>query len=150
MVMAVHQFERLFREAVTPAIDLDKSDIKRLEDFIGKEVHALLMRAQAFAKANGRDVISVIDLPITKGLQESIHQFKKLDIAVELKNVLDQIAGLPELDLGYDESVEEKLPEIAGGVAVSIARVLRACDGSMKNPSTEDWDRAEKIFEILA
>ncbi len=80
MIMGVSQFERLFREAAS--LDVDKSDLKRLSDFMNRKVHDLLLLGQVAARANGRDVIQLYDLPITKGLQESIHAFRKLDGAL--------------------------------------------------------------------
>ena len=38
---------------------------------------ALLLMAEATAEANRRDVVQPEDLPITKGLQQSIHEFEK-------------------------------------------------------------------------
>jgi hypothetical protein len=46
-------------------------------------------RAEALAKANERDIIQRIDLPIAQGLQESILQFAKLE--AELEPVLERI-----------------------------------------------------------
>ncbi|HEC09479.1 MAG TPA: DUF1931 family protein, partial [Acidimicrobiales bacterium] len=63
MVMGVTQFQRLFREAAS--IDLDKDDIKRLDDFVTARLHDLLLMAQRLAKANGRPVIDWIDVPLT-------------------------------------------------------------------------------------
>ena len=76
-VMSVPKFERLFR--VAAGLDVDKADLKRYGDFVNRKIHDLLIRAQAAAKANGRDIIAPLDLPITRGLQESIHEFRKLD-----------------------------------------------------------------------
>jgi len=45
---------------------------KRYSDFINQTVYDLLVRVEAAAKANGRVIIEPFDLPITKGLQESI------------------------------------------------------------------------------
>ena len=70
MVMAVRQFERLFREVAS--LDIDKSDLKRLESFIAERLRELLVRGQALAKMNGRDLIEYADLPVTAGLQKNI------------------------------------------------------------------------------
>jgi hypothetical protein len=67
-VANVARFERFFR--VTAGLDVDKEDIKRFEEFICRRIHDLLLRGEAAAKANGRDVVQPHDLPITKGLQE--------------------------------------------------------------------------------
>jgi hypothetical protein len=81
-VMSVAKFERFFR--IAAGLDVDKQDLKRYSDFINQKVYDLLLRAQAAAKANGRIIIEPFDLPITKGLQESIHEFQKIDEEIEL------------------------------------------------------------------
>src|ERR1700757_5532835 len=86
-VMGVSRFERFFRAAAS--LDVHKEDLKRYSDFVNHKVYDLLIRGEATAKANDRDLIEPIDLPITKGLQENIHLFKELDENIELKPILD-------------------------------------------------------------
>ncbi len=147
MVMAVSQFERLFREAAS--LDIDKNDIKRLEGFVNDRLHDLLLRAVANARANGRDIIAVQDVPITKGLQEQIHLFRSYDEELNLKTILDHLSRLPTLELDYDESVREKLPEIVGGITVGLARVFRTIYPKLKNPATQEWETVEAVYKIL-
>ncbi len=137
MVMGVAQFEKLFRHAAS--LDIDKSDIKRLEDFINNELHSLLLMAQRLAKMNGRDVITEADVPLTKGLQESIHEFRQLNEEVPVAGILEKLAKLPPLDLAIGKDVEEMLPELVGGMVISLAKVFRVIDPTMKNPQTEHW-----------
>ena len=147
MVMGVAQFEKLFRHAAS--LDIDKSDIKRLEDFINNELHSLLLMAQRLAKMNGRDVITEADVPLTKGLQESIHEFLQLNEEVPVAGILEKLAKLPPLDLAVGKDVEEMLPELVGGMVISLAKVFRVIDPTMKNPQTEHWEKVERIYEIL-
>jgi hypothetical protein len=86
-VMGVARFERFFRLAA--GLDVDKDDLKRYGDFVDQKLYDLLLVGQAAAKANGRDVVQPSDLPITKGLQERIHEFGELDEEVELQPILD-------------------------------------------------------------
>ena len=76
-VMAVAKFERLFRLAA--GVGVDKADLERYDDFINDRLYALLVRGAATAKANGRDVMRPWDVPITRGLQECIHAFGRID-----------------------------------------------------------------------
>ncbi len=147
MVMGVAQFERLFRHAA--GLDIDKSDIKRLDDFINAELHGLLLMAQRLAKMNGRDVITEADVPLTKGLQESMHAFRQLEEEVPIKDILERLAKLPPLDLAIGEDVQEMLPELAGGMVISLAKVFKVIDPTMKNPQTEHWEKVEQIYELL-
>ena len=146
-VMGVARFERFFRAAA--GLDVDKDDLKRFDDFVGQQVYDLLLIAQAAAKANRRDVVQPSDLPITKGLQESIHDFERIDQEVELQPILDQLAALPPLDLSLGEDTEARLPAIVGGLAVALARTLKIIDPDVKNPQSRHWERAFRIFDLL-
>jgi hypothetical protein len=72
--IGVSNFERFFRAAAS--LDVDKDDLRRYEDFVNRKVRDLLLISRAAARANGRDIIEPWDLPITKGLQETIHDFR--------------------------------------------------------------------------
>jgi hypothetical protein len=146
-VMGVARFERFFRAAA--GLDVDKDDLKRFDDFVGQQVYDLLLIAQAAAKANRRDVVQPSDLPITKGLQESIHDFERIDQEVELQPILDQLAARPQLDLSLSEEVEARLPAIVGGLAVALARTLKIIDPDVRNPQSRHWERAFRIFDLL-
>ncbi len=147
MIMAVSEFERLFREAAS--LDIDKNDLKRLSGFLGKKIYDLLVVAERNAKYNGRDVIFEPDVPVTKGLQETIREFEKLDVALRLEPVLDYLAGLPPLDLEVGEDVRKLLPKLAGALVVAAARVLKTLEPGLKNPQTEHWERLEEVFDQL-
>jgi hypothetical protein len=123
-IMAVHRFERFFRAAA--GLDVDKDDLKRYSEFVSDKLHDLLMIGQATAKANGRDILQPRDLPITKGLQESIHVFREVD-----------------------EEIESRLPEVVGGLSVALARTIKVIDPEVKNPQTAHWADAFRIFGLL-
>jgi Domain of unknown function (DUF1931) len=93
-VMGVTKFERFFR--VAASLDVDKHDLKRYTDFVNHKIYDLLLRAEATAKANGRDIVEPQDLPITKGLQESIQAFAKLEEEVELDPILAAVLNAIE------------------------------------------------------
>ena len=81
------KFEWFFREVAS--LDVDKDDLKRYSGFINGKLHDLLVVGQATATANRRDIMEPFDLPITKGLQQSIDEFKRLDTEIDLKTVLE-------------------------------------------------------------
>ncbi|MET8139984.1 DUF1931 family protein [Sphaerisporangium sp. NPDC005288] len=147
VVMAVSKFERFFRSAA--GVDVDKDDLRRYGDFVNDKVYDLLVIGQAHAKANGRDIIEPWDLPITKGLQESIHRFRLLDEDIELKPILEQLAALPPLDLSVAEETVGRLPEIVGGLSVALAQTFTIVDPDVKNPATEQWERTTGVFDLL-
>jgi hypothetical protein len=146
-VQGTHQIEHFFRAAA--GLDVDKEDIRRYYDFVDQKVADLLLMAQRTAKANDRIRIEPRDLPITKGLQESIHAFEALDVDIGLEPILNQAVPEPEIDLAYSDEVEAHLPAIAGGLTLAVARAFKIIDPQTKHPSTEHWERAFQIFNLL-
>ncbi|HZO65137.1 MAG TPA: DUF1931 family protein [Kribbellaceae bacterium] len=146
-VMAVHRFERFFRAAAS--LDIDKNDLKRYSDFVTDKLYDLLVIAQGTAKANGRDIIEPRDLPITKGLQERIHEFRKLDEDIELQPILEQLAAWPPLDVTLSKETESRMPGVVGGLSIALARTFTIVDPDVKNPQTSQWERAFRIFGLL-
>ncbi|WP_038070331.1 DUF1931 family protein [Thermus scotoductus] len=147
MLMKIAEFEKLFRLAA--GLDVDKNDLKRLSDFLRNKIYDLLVVAERQAKYNGRDIILEPDLPLTKGLQETLKEFRAMETTLELRPVLDALASLPPLDLEISEDVRNLLPEIAGALVVAYARVLKELDPMLKNPQTEHHERAERVFNLL-
>jgi hypothetical protein len=146
-IMNVARFERFFRAAA--GLDVDKEDLRRYDEFVNNKIHDLLLRAQAAAKTNDRDVILPSDLPITKGLQESMHAFREFNEEIELQSLLDQLTRRPVLDMEYSDDTEALLPELAGGLSVALARSFKIMDPDVKNPMPQHWDRAFRIFDLL-
>ena len=143
----IAQFERFFRAAA--GLDIDKEDLRRYLDFIDRKIHDLLIRGEAAAKANGRDIIQASDLPITKGLQESIHAFREIVGAEELRQILDRLIPRPPLDLAIGDSADERLAEIGGGLSLALARCFKIIEPELKNPQTAHWERSFQIFDLL-
>ena len=147
MPIGVSNFERFFRAAAS--LDVDKDDLRRYEDFVNRKVRDLLLIGRAAARANGRDVIEPWDLPITKGLQETIHDFRGMDEADEVRPMLEQMVAIPPQELAYSEETEGSLPEIAGGLSLALARAFKILEPRLENPQTEHWERAFRVFDLL-
>ena len=146
-VMGVAKFERFFR--VAAGLDVDHEDLKRYSDFVNQKIYDLLLRGQASAKANGRDIIVPHDLPIAKGLQERINEFRNIDAEIGFQPILDDLTPRPQLDLTYNIETEAQLPEIAGGLSVGLARSFKIIDPDLKNPQTVHWERTFSLFDLL-
>jgi hypothetical protein len=146
-VMGFTKFERFFRAA--GGVSVDRDDIKRYLDFVNDVIYDLLLIGQATAKANVRDVIEPWDLPITKGLQESMHQFEKLEEEIELQPILESLAARPPLDVTLDEQTEARLPLIFGGISVALAKTFKFIDAELKAVHTEEWERTFSLFRLL-
>lgn len=147
VIAGIPRIERLWRQ--TAGLDIDKSDLRRHEEFVNRKIHDLLQRGCAIAKANGRDVVQLSDVPITAGLQRCIHEFRALDEEVGVRPILDQRAKLPPLELDFSDAVSDGLPDLAGGLSIALARSFKIGDPALKNPDTADWDRASALFDLL-
>ena len=146
-VMGFVKFERFFRLA--GGVRVDRDDVKRYLDFVNDAIYDLLIIGQATAKANARDLIEPWDLPITKGLQESIHGFEAIDEEIEVTPILDQLAARPPLDAGLTEETQARLPLIFGGISVALARTFRLLDADLRAVHSEEWERAFSLFRLL-
>ena len=110
---------------------------------------AVRYRGETHRFAAERVTIEPFDLPITKGLQQRIHEFRNIDEQIELRSILDHLASSPPLDLAYSEETEARLPEIVGGISVALARTFKIIDPKLKNPQTEHWERSQRLFDLL-
>jgi hypothetical protein len=68
---------------------------------------------------------------------------------IELRPILDHLAARPPLDCAPSEETEAQFPDIAGGLSVALARCFTTMPPPVKNPSSEDWDRAFRTFDLL-
>lgn len=89
------KFEPLFRAA--GRVSVDRDDVNRCLDFVNDAIYDLMVIGRATATANLRDGIEPWDLPITKGLQESMHEFEKLEEEIELQPIPESLAARPPL-----------------------------------------------------
>lgn len=146
-VMGVSRFERFFRAAA--GLNVDKNDLKRYNDFVNQKLYDLCLMGRNSALANSRDVMQVCDLPITKGLQESIHAFRDLDEEIELEPILEHITARPPLEVELSDETRDWLPHVAGGISVALGRTFKTLDADVKNPATGDWEKAFAVFDLL-
>ncbi len=143
----VSKFEKLFRKI--GSFDIDKTDVLRLNHFINDVSHRLLQTGIENASLNGRDVIWISDLPITQGLKNSITEFLEYNEEINVEDILQDLAVLPPLKYEIGEDIQEKLPELQGGIIVALIKSMRIIDEHTKNPQTKDWEKAIQIFETL-
>jgi hypothetical protein len=146
-VMGFTKFERFFRAA--GGVSVDRDDIKRYLDFVNDAIYDLLLIGQVTAKANVRDIIEPEDLPVTKGLQESMHTFRRLEEQVELRPILESLAARPPLDFALSDVTQARLPDLFGGISVALARTFELVDADVKAVHSEEWERAFSIFRLL-
>jgi hypothetical protein len=94
---AIPMLVRFFRSAAS--VDIDKSDVRRFREFVDEQIDGLAIAGRNSAKRNGRDVISLQDLPITKGVQERMREFDKLEEAERIRELLRQQVRRPPAEV---------------------------------------------------
>ncbi len=144
-VIGFHKLEELFRRGAS--LDIKKGHAKDITDIVEEKLYDLLLMGQKSAKYNGRDVIWKYDLPITKGLEESINEFKKLEQDLDIKDILDRLATYPPL-FELEIELENSLPEIVGGVTLVLAKVIKQLDKEHRLVSHELIDEAKSILNL--
>jgi hypothetical protein len=140
------EVQRFFRAA--GSIGVDKADVDRFRTFVDGKVDDLAIAGRDTARWNGRDVIAPQDLPITRGLQEQMRQFGRLDEADDIREWLRGTLRRPPDDVTFGEETEGVLTEVFGGISVALARSFRIVDPEVRNPSTRDWDRVLDLFRL--
>ena len=140
-------FERFFRSVA--GIKIDKNDVRRFHEFIDEQIDGIAMAARNSAKWNGRDVIVPQDLPITRGIQERMREFDKLEEAEEIRELLRRVVRQPPGDVAFAEDTDRLLPELFGGLSIALIRSFRVVDATVSNPSTEHWDRVFTMFQLV-
>src|ERR1700750_2887436 len=129
-VMGFNKFQRFFRAA--GGVDVERDAVKRYLVFVNDALYDLLLTGQATAKANVRDVILPWDLPVTKGLQESVHAFERLDEEIELRPILESLAARPPLDAALADDTQGRLPPLVGGISVALARTFTLIEAEVE------------------
>jgi hypothetical protein len=121
-VEGTHQVEHFFRAAA--GLDVDKDYIKRYYVFIDQKIDDS-PSAQYLAKANDRITVEPRGLPITKRLQQCVHDFDALDLDIGLRRILEHAVPEPQIDLLYREETGARLPAIADGLSLAFARTFK-------------------------
>lgn len=145
-VIGAKRLEALLRRVA--GLNVDKNDIKRLTDLVGRKLNDLLVVGVRNASYNGRDIVMEPDLPITKGLQESLRQFRELEEEIELQPILDHLATYPPLERELSDDVVNMLPDLVGTLILVAARLMKTIEPDVVNPDTEMWERVEQAMDL--
>ncbi|MGH4012072.1 MAG: DUF1931 family protein [Pseudonocardiaceae bacterium] len=140
-------FARFFRSVAS--IQIDKNDVRRFRDVVDQMIDDIVITGRNSARWNRRDVIAPQDLPITKGIQERMREFDKLDEAEEIRELLRQAVRRPPADVTFAEETEQLLPELFGGLSIALARSFRVIDPKLANPASAHWDRVFDMFRLV-
>ncbi len=146
-VIGVHKIEKLFKEV--SSLRIDKSKVKEISDVVDDKLYDLLVVAQENTKYNNRDVIWLSDVPLTKAFKESMRKFEELEEELELKQILEHLAGMPPLRYDLEVELEQKLPLIAGTLLYILALIAKEFSPKDKSLSSEDLKRVTDILNLM-
>ena len=71
------------------------------------------------------------------------------DQDIELEPFLAHFAAQPQLDVSISDETTHQIPRVAGGLSVALARSFKIIDPNLVNPSSGDWERAFRLFDLL-
>ncbi|WP_456430848.1 DUF1931 family protein [Nitratifractor sp.] len=145
-IVGFTKLEALFRKAAS--LDIDKSDAKAITDIVEKKLVDFLLAGERNANLNGRDVIREGDLPLTKGMQETIIAFKKLEEAIDVEDILNYLTTIPPLKYPLDAELEAKLPELTGAILVVMARIMKEIDEEKRRVTPELIEKTGRIMDL--
>ncbi len=145
-VMGVAKVEALFRRSAGLDID-EKNKIVLCLDIVESKLHDLLLVGEEKALSNGREEMLVHDLPITKGLRKTIKEFEALNEEIPVEDVAKFVASLPPLKVAYSEELREKLPKVAGGLMVALAKMTKLFSAE-RRPSVDEIEKARRALNL--
>ncbi len=143
-VVGFHRLEELFRKGA--GLDIKKGHVKDITDIVEQKLYDLLLMGQVTASYNGRDIIYKYDVPITKGLEETIDEFKKLEQEIRVEDIVEALTHYPSL-VEMEIELEKELPNITGGLLLALAKVMKAIEGG-RAVNHEMIEEAKNILNI--
>jgi hypothetical protein len=147
MIMGSNRLEALLHRSA--GLNLDKSDVERLTDFMGRKLNDLLVIGVRNASFNNRDIIMEADLPLTKGVREHLDEFQRHEETLNLRPILDQLAAYPPPELSLSQEVEAMLPALMGTLAMLAGRAMKIIDPEVKNPDSDMWERVVHLMDLM-
>ncbi len=146
MIVGAKRLELLLRRVA--GLNVDKSDLKRLSDLIGQKLNDLLVIGVRNAGYNDRDIVMEPDLPLTKGLLETLRQFREYEEEIELAPILEHLATYPPLERELSEDVQQLLPDLVGALILVAARLVKVIDPHVVNPDPDLWNRVQQAMDL--
>ena len=144
-VMGFPKLKQLMRRVAS--IDIDKSKAEVILDIIERKFRDLIEVAEKNARENGREIIYMRDLPLTKGFLNSMEERKKLLLTaeVDLSPILAVVAEVTPYTVS--DELRENLQDIVGSLIYIIGRSIRLLEAS-RRPSKETLEKVEKLLDL--
>lgn len=147
VVFGANRLEELVRRVT--GLVFDKSDLQRLSDLVDDKLYDLLLVGVQHASHNNRDLIMEPDLPLTRGLRESLADFALYEEELEVAPILEELASYPMLEREPSQEVIDLLPELAGTLIVVTTQLITVMEPDVSNPTAETWERVIKTMDLL-
>lgn len=147
VVFGANRLEELVRRV--SGLDFDKSDLKRLSDLVDDKLYDLLLIGVRHASYNNRDLIMEPDLPLTKGLRESMQDFELYQEELAIEAVLEELAAYPVLDREPSQEVVDMLPHLLGTLIMVTTQLMKVVEPGVTNPTARTWDRVKETMDLL-
>lgn len=147
VVFGGRRLEELVRRV--SGLDFDKSDLKRLSDLVDDKLYDLLLIGVRHASYNNRDLIMEPDLPLTKGLRESMQDFELYQEELAIEPVLEELAAYPVLDREPSQEVVDMLPHLLGTLIMVTTQLMKVVEPGVTNPTARTWDRVKETMDLL-
>jgi len=146
-ILGFKKLEELFR--TFGSLDIKKGHAKALTDIIEQKLVDLMIAGERNAKMHNMDVITEENLPITKGLQEAMIEFRALEDEVDAQDVLNYLATVTPLKYPLSVELEAKLPELTGTILLVLARLMRAINQGKREVSHELIAESKEVLDLL-
>jgi hypothetical protein len=147
MVVGYTRLKEFLRRSA--GVDIDKSDVERLTDLVGRKLNDLLVIGVRNASYNNRDIVMEPDLPLTKGILEHMQQFRRYEESIDLKPILDHLATYPPLERTLSLEVEAMLPGLVGTLAMLAGQAMKIIEPDVKNPDSDMWERVLRLMDLM-
>lgn len=147
VVFGAKRLEELVRRV--SGLDFDKSDLKRLSDLVDDKLYDLLLIGVRHASYNNRDLVMEPDLPLTKGLRESMQDFALYQEELAIEPVLEELATYPVLDREPSQEVVDMLPHLLGTLIMVTTELMQIVEPGVTNPTATTWDRVKETMDLL-
>ena len=145
-VVTVEQFQRLLRAAA--GLEGDPADLDRCSAVVTGTVYRMLRAGQARAAAERRYLIEPADLPLSAGLKRGIAEFQAMHVVLDRQRIFDELGRYRPLDRVVASETAARLPQVVGGLIVTLARTFGIVFPGLTHPLAEEWDTVAALVEL--
>ncbi len=147
MIIPYPQLQKILRE--TCDLGLYKVEAEKMMEIVEKKLADLFEVAYDKAKAEGRNVIMLRDLPLTKGFLNSMDLFRMVIKRenVEIEPIKKFVLKKIPTDMPLQDELVDELPIITGTLFVLIGRVIKALHPDVERVYDDHIDEAKRVLD---